>query len=232
MHLQRAMKLTFAAFGLLLFSASAGAATYSITFYDQTSPGNNLYANYEIVGSGSFEINDAAIGPGALVLFTDTTNFLAFDATVTGAQFTLGIDDFPPRGDGSYLNPHEQGILFDAAGRPLRFDTPDTTYGNGAQICDPSCTVSVTLRDTLVLWDDDGFDRVFLGNGDILAADYATANGYAFTPINGAWSINSGSFDGYYLIEPVPTPAPAAVWLFGLGLLGLMLLSGRLRAPR
>ena len=107
----------------LFISTPASAATYSITFYEKVSVGLNLFDNFIVSGTGSFEINDAAVTPNNRVLFSDS-NFLAFDAIITAtggsAQFTLGVDDFPPFGDGtSTVNTAVQGILFDASGQPL-----------------------------------------------------------------------------------------------------------------
>jgi hypothetical protein len=216
----------------LFISTPASAATYSITFYQKTGPGDNLFNTDQFIvsGTGSFEINDAAVTPNNLVLFSDS-NFLAFDAilntTIGSAQFTLGIDDFPPFGDGtSTVHTAEQGILFDASGQPLRFDNPETIFGNTGQICDPTCDTSVLLKAGMVLWDDNGFDTVFLNDGTLTTRALATSNGDAFTPLGGNWgfsplgSISNIGANNLYLIQAVPVPA--AVWLFGSGLLGLV----------
>jgi len=216
-------------------SIPVSAATYSITFYEKLSgPVDNLFNtdHYVVSGTGSFEINDEAVTADNLVLFSDSSNFLSFDVTITStigsAQFTLGIDDFPPHGDGTGTGAetHEQGILFDASGQPLRFDNPATTFGNTAQICDPTCDTPVTSKAGLVLLDDNGFDTVFLNDGTLTTLNIATLNGDAFTALNGAWgfsplgSISNTFPPSYYLIETVPIPA--AVWLFGSGLIGLI----------
>ena len=210
----------------LVISIPASAALYSITFYEKDSVGSNLFDNYIISGTGSFEINDDAISPNSLVLFSDS-NFLAFDATIaatTGsAQFTLGIDDFPPS-DGNPTG-HGQGILFDASGQPLRFDNPNTTFSNTAQICDPTCDTSVLLKAGLVLIDDNSFDTVFLDDGTLKTRALAISDGDAFTPLGGEWNFKPlgeivSISNNLYLIQAVPVPA--AVWLFGSGLLGLV----------
>ncbi len=126
-------------------------------------------------------------------------------------------------GDGTTINKHEQGILFDALGQPLRFDTPATAGGNTAQICDPSCTDFNRAR--LFFWDDDTFDTVFLNDGTITSLALATGNGDAFTRFNGEWafspldSISQTPSQSYYLISAVPIPP--ALLLFGSGMLGL-----------
>lgn len=227
--------------GSIFFSISipAIAATYSITFYERTGSGLgglNLFTDYITSGTATFEINDAAVTPNNLVLFSDN-NFLAFDAiissTIGNAQFTLGIDDFPPFGDGSGSNQSEQGILFDASGQPLRFDTPTTSFSNVAALCDPACDAfgGILNQARLTLYDDDGFDVVFLSDGTITNSVTATLDGDAFTRFNGEWTFNpDGSLalintSSYYLIQAVPVPA--TVWLFGSGLLGLIGLARR-----
>jgi len=220
---------------LAIVSINTNAATYSITFYEFTGSGIgglNINDDYTVAGAATFEIKDTAVGPNNLVLFSDSANFLAFDATMTttlgGAQFTLGIDDFPPKGDGTDSNTHEQGILFDASGNPLRFDVPTLSYGNGAQICDPDCfaTGGILNQSRLTLWDDNSFDTVFLNDGTITNSTTAIVNGDAFTPFNGAWQFNPldsialTSPSSYYLIQTVPIPG--AAWLFCSGLIGLI----------
>jgi hypothetical protein len=225
-------------------SMNVSAANYSITFFEfdgVSTDGFNLNDDYVVSGTATFEINDAAVSPNNLVLFSDSTNFLAFDAVMTttlgNGQFTLGIDDFPPRDSGgSTTNPAVQGILFDASGQPLRFDNPNTTTSNTAVICDPSCGVAVGSRAALTLWDEDGFNRVFLEDGTITTSDVAIVNGDPFTPFNGTWqfnpldSIGLTSINSYYLIETTAVPIPAAVWLFGSGILGLIGIARRKKA--
>jgi hypothetical protein len=214
-----------------LVSIPANATTsYSVTFYERTgSAFTNLFTDYVTSGKATFEINDSAVSPNNLVLFKDS-DFLAFDASLTttigNARFTLGKDDFPPRGDdATTIIKHEQGILFDASGKPLRFDTPTTFASNAATICDPSCFESSRNRSSLTLLDEGRFDEVFLDDGTILSQDEALATGDTFTPLNGRWvfnplneSVTHTIQDSYYLIEalpvspapaPEPTPAPA-----------------------
>lgn len=216
-----------------IFSVPAGAAIYKITFYEWLSAGGNLFTNYQISSTATFEINDYAIGPNNLVAFT-SPDFMTFDATLNttagDARFTLGIDDFPPKGDGTLLNDLEQGILFDAFGQPLRFDTPTTTAGNNAQICDPRCDISVTQKTSLVLLDNNDFDKVFLADGTLTSLQFATSNGLEFTRLGGDWTLRGqtltvGGADGVYQLQAVPVPA--AMWLFGSGLIGLISIARR-----
>lgn len=231
------------AFVTSIVSLQVSAANYTITFFEligNIADGNNLYDDYQVSGTGTFEINDAAIGPNSLVLFSDSSNFLAFDAVMTttlgNGQFTLGIDDFPPA-DNSPLNTDEQGILFDASGQPLRFDNPDTSDSNTAVICDPGCDELIVNRAGLTLWDDDAFDKVFLDDGTITTSVVAITNGFAYTPFNGEWDFNpldslsrTDHINSYYLIETAFVPLPAGVWLFGSGLLGLIGIARRKKA--
>jgi hypothetical protein len=222
----------------LFISIPASAAIYSITFYEKVSVGLNLFDNFIVSGTGSFEINDTAVTPNNLVLFSDS-NFLAFDAIITAtggsAQFTLDVDDFPPFGDGtSTVNTAVQGILFDASGQPLRFDNPDTTSGNKGQICDPTCDTAVGNKAAMVLFDEDGFDLVVLNDGSIVQLS-SISSGDEFTPLGGEWNfeaLGSGglvsNLNNFYLIQAVPVPA--AVWLFGSGLLGLVGMARRKKA--
>ena len=99
MKISRSLGIVFACMTYLV-SIPASAANYSITFYERTgSAQTNLFTDYRISGSATFEIHNTAVSPNSLVLFTDS-NFLAFDAIMTtslgNARFTLGIDDFPP----------------------------------------------------------------------------------------------------------------------------------------
>lgn len=218
--------------GIMFFVAlPANATVYSIKFYEnlglEGTP--NLFMGFRESGSATFEISNSAVSPNNLVLFTDP-DFVSFDALMTtsigNARFTLGIDDFPPKGDGSTSINYEQGILFDATGEPLRFDTPVFFTSNSASICDPSCFESVVSRDELTLWDENDFDAVFLNDGTITSSVQAIANGDPYTRIHGHWGfspIGSNTTTGnnnYYVISSVPIPP--ALWMLGSGLIGLV----------
>ena len=204
---------------LSVVSINTSAATYSITFYEKIALGWNLFDtdNYIVSGTGSFEINDADATPNNLVLFSE---FLSFDANITArtgsAQFTLGTDDIFPLS--------EQGLLFDASGLPHRFDNPTTIEGNTAQM--RSDEISGGLVSGLVLYDDDSFDLVILNDGSIVSRTTAISNGDAFTRLGGVWKFSPETTthnliaNSFYLIQAVPIPA--AIWLFGSGLIGLI----------
>ncbi len=155
----------------LLIVSVTQAATFEIVFYQELNPSGNLFSDYEVVGAGTFEIADDAVTPGNLVLFEEA-DFLSFDVSIdtsldTPRQYTLGIDDFPH----SINNPFSQGILFDDNAPPLRFDTPATTAGNGASICDEvDCSQPNRLIARLTLFDDDDFNRGYVGDGTINSA--------------------------------------------------------------
>jgi hypothetical protein len=117
-------------FVLGVAASGAQAATDQIDFYEEGGGTSNLFTDFSLVGSGTFEIGDGAVAPDNLVLFSDSA-FIAFDVVVdqTGEpqrRYTRGVDDFPPvdslPNDGTF-----QGLLFDSNAAPLRFDNPATT---------------------------------------------------------------------------------------------------------
>lgn len=205
----------------LLSAAAANAATYTIKFYEGN--GNNLLEDYMLVGTGTFSVADAAVGPGALVLFEDA-DFLAFEATIDTSfdapqTYTLGIDDFPD----SATNPPRQGILFDGDALPRRFDAPDTAVSNAVGICDATCDVRIGLRAELTLWDHDAFDLGYVGDGTIGDVDNLMSlyPGQAITRLGGDWTQLVGSevggasisTHGIYEIGVTVIPVPGAAWL-------------------
>jgi hypothetical protein len=226
-HLFVALFSGMLALGML---PTAQAALLSITFYEQTGDiaenGHNLFDDYTLAGGGTFEIADIAVFADSLVLFSDP-NFLSFEATLSplstgdSSTFTLGMDDFQPD------DRREQGLLFDGLGAPLRFDRPDTTSSNTRTVCDPTCEVALGGRATLSLLDDDDYETVYLDDGSI-AGRSDLLPGTSFTPFAGNWTYGKGTgvdgsgvgIGGLYTLSAVPVPA--AAWLFGSGLLGLI----------
>lgn len=222
---------------VVLISPTAQAATYTISFYESNVNGaaicSNLYTGCTFVGQGTFEIADSAVSPNNLVMFGDP-EFLAFDVSLSlltgdSTTFTLGIDDF------QIGTTSERGIMFDAAGNPLRFDLPTTVVSNSISMCDPVCGIGINAIARLSLIDDDNFSFVVLADGTIVLRSNVPS-GSTFTPLNGSWlyakGVNIGGAGvevrGYYVISAVPVPATA--WLFGSGLLGLIGVSRRKKA--
>ncbi len=198
--------------------SAAGAATWEIVFY-QKLPGTatNLYNDYMIAGSGTFEIADGAVIPDNLVLFEDN-DFLSFDIEIATdedapRQLTLGIDDFPPTPPTNL----SQGILFDALANPLRFDTPATVTGNGARICEDVCNIRIGLKAELTLFDNNGFNVGYLiGDGTIGDIDFLmlTYPGEPIQRLGGSYTYRVGvdiggsgvQKQGYYEIRTPPAP--------------------------
>jgi hypothetical protein len=215
--------------GMLALSmlSTAQAATYSITFFENTNSlaNNNLFDDYTDVGGGPFAIANSAVTPDNLVMFSDP-DFLSFEASLSlstgdSSTFTLDIDDFLEG------NTHERGILFDGSGNPFRFDDPSQSVWTGGSMCDPSCSLSSFATTVLTLVDLNSFETVVLANGDFAALSNL-APGTPYTPLGGTWNYLKGSsiggssttVSGVYALNAVPIPA--AFWLFGsaLGLLG------------
>ena len=214
-------------------SIPAQAALFAITFHEQTGDigqnGHNFFDDYTFVGSGIFEIADSAVTPDNLVMFSDP-EFLSFEASLSlstgdSSTFTLGIDDFE-EGD-----TREQGLLFDASAAPLRFDRPDFIVSNTRSMCDPTCEVGLGSRATLSLIDADAFEGVYLNDGSVTTRTDVLNSlppGTPFTPFAGNWTYGKGTIvggsgmgtGGFYQLSAVPVPA--AIWLLGSGLLGLI----------
>jgi hypothetical protein len=214
-------------------SIPAQAALFAITFHEQTGDigqnGHNFFDDYTFVGSGIFEIADIAVTPLNLVMFSDP-EFLSFEAslsvsTLDSSTFTLGIDDFE-EGD-----TRERGLLFDASAIPLRFDRPGFLVSNARSMCDPTCEVALGGRATLSLLDADNYQTVYLTDGTVTSRSDVLAllpPGTPFTPFAGGFTYGKGvnvggsgiGTGGVYQLSAVPVPA--AIWLLGSGLLGLI----------
>ena len=170
----------------------------------------------------------------------DRTSLLTNTATLSplstgdSSTFTLGMDDFQEG------NTREQGLLFDGSGAPLRFDRPNTVASNTASMCDPMCSgVALGARATLSLLDFDAFQTVYLDDGSITTRSNVLDSlppGTPFTPFAGNWTYGKGTgvggsgigIGGLYILGEVPVPA--AFWLFGSGLLGLVGIARHKRA--
>lgn len=216
---------------------AAQAAIFSIGFYEQTGnineadpgPGlHNFFDDYTFVGGGTFEIADSAVTPNNLVAFS-SSDFINFSislglSTGDSSTFTLGVDDF------ELGEPNERGLLFDATGAPLQFRVVGTGTNSSRTMCTPgagSCEVTVNNITRLTLIGNPVFDDIYLDDGEVTTTSANTNPVEPFTPFAGNWEyfsgINVGSGEnlgGYYLISEVPVPA--AIWLFGSGLIGLI----------
>ena len=224
---------------------AAHAAVFSIAFYEETGnvndadpgPGlNNFFDDYTSVGGGTFEISNTAVEPNALVAFSspDFLNFsitlsLFDDPTVTGkdsSTFTLGIDDF------ELGETNERGLLFDATGTPLQFRVVGTGAGGSRTMCSPGTTscdgVTANNITRLTLIENANFEVIYLDDGEVTTVSANMNPVEPFTPFSGAWTyfqgVNAGGEGiekkGFYTVSAVPVPA--AIWLFGSGLLGLI----------
>lgn len=211
---------------ILCLSPAALAATFQLTFYEQTSGGNNLFDNYILAGSGAFTIADSAVRPNNLVLFSEP-EFLDFnvvmDTSVDGpTPHVLGVDDFPPR-EPNPESQRDQGILFDNSAQPLRFEVPNLSRTEAIPICNPDCATSTSFRTELRLHDTDSYSVGYLSDGtiDTVSNLMRLYPDQTFTRIAGTFDHAVGSrvgganirVGGVYVISPVPIPG--AVWLFG-----------------
>lgn len=235
MKFSRPLTVVYAAVIAFSILPSAHAATYLITFYENTSStSNNLFTDYTIAGTATFTIADSAVTPNNLVMFSDP-EFLSFEVSLAlsrgdSSTFTLGIDDFQL---GNY---EERGILFDSAGNPYRFDQPTTFVSDNYSMCEPSCSLAEDNMEFLSLNDFDNYQEVFLNDGTIINLS-GVAPGTPYTPLAGLWNYKKGvnvggsgvrEINGRIHISAVPIPA--AFWLFGSGLLGLIGISRRKKA--
>ena len=216
------------------------AAVFSIDFYEESGniniadpgPGqNNLFDDYASVGGGTFEIAESAVTPDNLVAFS-STDFLDFSISLTGlstgdsATFTLGVDDF------ELGEANERGLLFDATGAPLQFRVVGGGAGGSRTMCSSGLTscdgVTVNNLTRLTLIQNTIFEEIYLNDtGEVTTKSANVSPVEPFTRFAGDWTFFSGTnvgsgieVGGYYLISEVPIPA--AIWLFGSGLLGLI----------
>ncbi len=209
---------------ILYLSPAPLAATYQLTFYEQTSGGNNIFDNYILAGRGTFAVADNSVRPNNLVLFSDP-EFLAFDVTMDTSvdgptRHVLGIDDFPGR-DVNDGRETELGIRFDSNAQPWRFDNPGSSLEN-VPICRPDCSTASISRTNLALQAADSFNLAYQADGTIssipiLLRDFPDQ---PFNRLSGRWvhfvgNRIGGAFiqvGGVYEISAVPLPG--AVWLF------------------
>lgn len=107
-------KLTTLAAALMLCAGASHAALMSWDL-DLTDGGTTY--------TGSISIDDSFISPNAFVTFS---NFASFEVTVAGVSYVLA----------HAFRPNDEGLLFDGAGNPFRFDDPT---GDFAEFCNAPC---------------------------------------------------------------------------------------------
>jgi hypothetical protein len=229
MHVRRPLALATALAALVLAPATVVAETFDLIFYGRVGSATVLQrlSQYPLVFTGTFTIDDTALGrPGALILYRDGA-FLGFDVTIQTASraynFNLSDsnDKFP--GDQYPVNAVTrtdplQGLRLDASGRPQRFDTPITAAGDSANIREFNFAAPTPY---LGLFDSDDFDVVVRNDGVLVVN---SRGGAAGTRVAGFWSFgghartgDATTLGGIYLIRsrgtstppPAPTPGPA-----------------------
>ena len=152
----------------------------------------------------------------------DLLNYIAaaddkLDITITDYQLLFASYDID--GDGDYdsnLNgflDNDDDYYYDAALSYMEDFAPDSNYYTypPATIIDPPVYDANGPVWTYPLW----------GNNMSLQLVDGGAN---------LWTVNAGNPAGYDYPDPSPVPIPAAAWLFGSGLLGLVGLRRKLSA--
>lgn len=206
------MKNLYTVTGLLLATACTGyaqATTYNVTGVLSGTDGGFGYSSFHD-SSGS---NPMAAGPDGILATFDNSGFTGTYDDVTGdfnAIFNISDAAGPVTVTGN--------LLFDGAGL-LASNSElvlDFSGSNGA------------LTDTII-----GFNA-----GDVCCSGSHDPNAFNGSLMS-LWGANysyTGDFDGSYTgstlgmdlrIELTPVPVPAAIWLFGTGLLGLVTVSRR-----
>jgi len=106
------------------------------------------------------------------------------------------------------------GVTGDFTGSNLTLDLSSwTAYWNGTSFNQGSAGVATTVS----------------GAGDLTASWTALVVGGAFNGQTGSWTI-TGNAKAAGGPPPEPVPVPAAVWLFGSGLMGLVGVARRKKA--
>ena len=103
------------------------------------------------------------------------------------------------------------GTFFDATGgttvAALNAPSSSGTWGNG-QVSGAAVGTAVSFYN-------------IIGNVFTSAADGLASHAAATTTYNGFWYLGTDGSLSYNIASASPVPLPAAVWLFGSGLLGL-----------
>lgn len=223
----------------------AVAVTVDMTFYGD-GDGLSSYgvlrnrADMPVYATGTMTLADSAVAPGAFIRF-GSSDFQAFQINYNdGMNINLfdktndfSVDQFPG---------YEFGLLFDAAGRPLRFSAPGVASSNAYYWADLNGSGFFPGYPFMTLFIDDDYDLGFATqafsysgqnyvSGDVIDANLASLAGVGFTPLAGDWLYghNGGGPEtsGYVLFDiqggapgAVPEPATWAMMIIGFGMIG------------
>lgn len=196
---------------ILLFSSSFAQAMILVTFGGLTNHHNNGPFNGPVLFSGSFKLDESVVA---------TVNGTKFEGAVDDLR--LNIDDFNFTGNNGYLrqitNPENTRDLMEIIITDLNGDIS------------PGGAILTKVRFD---WRGIQNQNLFL-DSSVIASDLITSdfnyrkvefwfdNSSSNTVIDFAQQINFGTAS--------PVPVPAAVWLFGSGLLGLFGFSKKKRS--
>lgn len=197
---------TFAVSPLLPFAAAMALAlgasvAHAATFNEVE--GNDTFATANLIASGTHTIN-GAINPDQDVDFYRFSNLVAgsnFNATVTGKTTTSGVFDIAT-------------VVFDSSGH--------SWWGNDGT--DGAIDFTITQPGTYYLavssWQNEAMD----GFGNFLREDFFWTDDETTGTTFAGWSGDAFGGGNYTLsVNSVSAvPVPAAVWLLGSGLAGLM----------
>lgn len=228
------MKAIIAAGGMLLALAGGAAHAGDIIGGSKLLDGGRQAQLERWLGQGEFNLaNVYTLRPG------DTSASFHQGANGKGATFTLLevtntagqsflVGGYNPQSWSSTDGWHETGRDFQRTAFLFNFTTPAVYRQVLSGYVLPSQGLRQTFNDIL-------FGPVFGSGPDLLVNDKLTAAlswqlGYG-NPANESSSIIDGSVGGQavhvdameiFAIAPVPEPAPAAMWLAGVGLIGAL----------
>ena len=216
-HKMKNILTTLIAFGILAFGSVANAATVSY-FLDQS---NELadgprYAEVTLSDDAvDGDIDITVTVNEAMFDIVGATNFgmqtFSFNYDITGLDGTASIDDIDPI---AWLVTNTNGSVSEFG----KFDFD--LSGDGS-----SRTTTLSFSITGVV--DDTVDNYIVSNNDnpYFASHIAGFNDTACITEEGEGLCNSAYFAGSSTdrgLEPPAVPIPAAAWLFGSGLIGLV----------
>lgn len=244
---------TFACACCVLFLSAAASHAASLTGVMLIDPGvksGGIYTGGSYFAMGANNPNGSAAmlqpqptGPGGIelgsyqnfVLDPDVPHPYNWDGL--GAQAGTGYST-TPAAQSNMLLP------FSFFSNPTYVGTNPIAYQSGiahpaptadidmASCVGSSCTLSVELSSWEVMWNGSAFEQ---GPRPVNTGPFILATG-TYDLVTHAYSlgwtsqISGGPFNGvtaYWYLEGTVVPVPAAVWLFGSGLLGLMAMTRR-----